>query len=212
MKITGKHPTKLNDPIIKNPVMKNRRWTINPNVKTDDMNEFIDTKNNDWDIGYNEFYKDLEEDNQLKGGVGDATAPCDVNQIELSMGITVEKEHTNDINIATEIALDHLKEDPMYYSKLKKAGLAKELTQLNNSTGFGDPTAPINNSSNLGKCKSCPGNNITGTIGNTPTDAVESKPTNNVKVIDYQVDIDIKEPYFESISIKNILKTIFNKI
>jgi len=36
------------------------------------------------------------------------------------MGIKVEMEHTKDRAIAREIALDHLTEDPKYYSKLKK--------------------------------------------------------------------------------------------
>lgn len=39
---------------------------------------------------------------------------------ELSMGIDVEKEHTSDESVAKEIALDHLKELPDYYTRLKK--------------------------------------------------------------------------------------------
>lgn len=39
---------------------------------------------------------------------------------ELDMGIEVEKEHTSDKSVATRIALDHLFEDPKYYTKLKK--------------------------------------------------------------------------------------------
>lgn len=39
---------------------------------------------------------------------------------ELSMGIKVEKEHTSDEKVAKEIALDHLKELPDYYTRLKK--------------------------------------------------------------------------------------------
>lgn len=42
---------------------------------------------------------------------------------ELEMGIEVEKEHTDDEELAKKIALDHLAEDPHYYTKLKKAGL-----------------------------------------------------------------------------------------
>ena len=37
---------------------------------------------------------------------------------ELNKGIGVELEHTDDENIAREIAMDHLWEDPDYYSKL----------------------------------------------------------------------------------------------
>jgi hypothetical protein len=39
---------------------------------------------------------------------------------QLVRGIEVESEHTTDKAIAREIALDHLGEDPNYYSKLKK--------------------------------------------------------------------------------------------
>ena len=39
---------------------------------------------------------------------------------QLYKGINVEKEHTTHENIAREIALDHLGEDPHYYDKLAK--------------------------------------------------------------------------------------------
>jgi len=39
---------------------------------------------------------------------------------EFIKGYAVEREHTTDVNIAKEIALDHLYEDPNYYSKLSK--------------------------------------------------------------------------------------------
>lgn len=42
---------------------------------------------------------------------------------ELLMGIEVEKEHTPSEETASQIAMDHLTEDPRYYSKLKKIGL-----------------------------------------------------------------------------------------
>lgn len=37
---------------------------------------------------------------------------------KLSIGIEVESEHTSDKNLAKEIAMDHLVEDPKYYEKL----------------------------------------------------------------------------------------------
>lgn len=45
----------------------------------------------------------------------------DVKFIEdqLKLGIEVEKEHTSDVAVAREIALDHLMEVPDYYTKLK---------------------------------------------------------------------------------------------
>jgi len=39
---------------------------------------------------------------------------------QLVKGIKVEMEHTEDVEIAKEIAMDHLAEDPNYYTKLKK--------------------------------------------------------------------------------------------
>lgn len=39
---------------------------------------------------------------------------------QLGKGIQVELEHTNDKNVAKEIALDHLNELPNYYTKLKQ--------------------------------------------------------------------------------------------
>lgn len=44
---------------------------------------------------------------------------------ELAMGSEEEMEHTDDESEAAEIAKDHLREDPKYYSKLKAAGLVK---------------------------------------------------------------------------------------
>jgi predicted nucleotidyltransferase len=49
--------------------------------------------------------------------------------IEYNKGIKVEKEHTDSIKIAKEIAKDHIYEDPLYYTKLSKAGLADELDE-----------------------------------------------------------------------------------
>lgn len=45
------------------------------------------------------------------------------------MGIAVEMEHTNDPRVAEEIALDHLSEDPRYYSNGRKRGMFPELSQ-----------------------------------------------------------------------------------
>lgn len=48
---------------------------------------------------------------------------------QLAKGIKVELEHTNDKKVAKEIALDHLKEDPNYYTKLLKANLEENVIQ-----------------------------------------------------------------------------------
>jgi hypothetical protein len=57
---------------------------------------------------------------QIPGGKADKSKPEDFDPEQLAMGIRVEMEHTNDRKLAREIAMDHLKEDPRYYSKLKR--------------------------------------------------------------------------------------------
>ena len=44
----------------------------------------------------------------------------DIMVAEFKKGISVEMEHTTDREVAKEITLDHLFEDPKYYDKLKK--------------------------------------------------------------------------------------------
>jgi hypothetical protein len=59
-------------------------------------------------------------DQKLLGGLGDDLDPDDVDPEEFKKGLKVEMEHTDDEDIAEEIALDHLAEDPRYYSKLAR--------------------------------------------------------------------------------------------
>lgn len=70
----------------------------------------------------------LEDD--IPGGsqIGDAHATHAVDQGELRMGVEVEMEHTNDPRVAEEIALDHLAEDPRYYSKGRRKGMFPEIS------------------------------------------------------------------------------------
>ena len=62
---------------------------------------------------------EIAED-RLPGGKGDGFKPSDVDPLELAIGLEVEREHTKNAGIALEITLDHLAEDPKYYTKLKK--------------------------------------------------------------------------------------------
>jgi hypothetical protein len=58
---------------------------------------------------------------RMKGGLADKRKPSDFDQKQLRKGIRVEREHTGDnTNLATEIAMDHLTEDPRYYDKLER--------------------------------------------------------------------------------------------
>ncbi len=65
-----------------------------------------------------------------------------VDPEQLALGIKTELEHTSDKKVAQEIALDHLAEDPAYYTKLTKAGLeeasfAQDLGSIIGSTARG---------------------------------------------------------------------------
>jgi len=69
----------------------------------------------------------IDRMDKLPGGKGDLKYKSNFDPEEIKMGIETEMEHTKDQDLAMEIAFDHLAEDPKYYSKLKKAGLADEL-------------------------------------------------------------------------------------
>ena len=57
---------------------------------------------------------------------------------QLEMGMKVEMEHTDSKEKAREIAMDHLWEDPSYYTKLKKIE-AKEMTGADSAGAFSAP-------------------------------------------------------------------------
>jgi len=50
---------------------------------------------------------------------------------ELEMGIKIELEHTDNEDMAKEIAMDHLWENPSYYSKLKKSEIEESKEEIN---------------------------------------------------------------------------------
>lgn len=86
----------------------------------------------------------VNETEKLKGGLSDKKTLEDiakkhdskgyyhiVNMVQslkkqLDIGVKIEMEHTNNKDEAMEIALDHLWENPKYYSKLKKAEIDEE--------------------------------------------------------------------------------------
>ena len=65
-------------------------------------------------------FRSFFTENDLPGGMGDNLSAQDVDQAELQKGIEHEKEHTGDEALAKEIALDHLAENPHYYSDMEK--------------------------------------------------------------------------------------------
>lgn len=65
------------------------------------------------------FYNKITKNN-IPGGKADNYKPSDFDSNQISKGTKVELEHTHDKEIAKEIAMDHLTEDPKYYDKLEK--------------------------------------------------------------------------------------------
>lgn len=126
---------------------------------------------------------------KLPGGVGDRTPTGSVDPIQLSLGVQIEMEHTNDHEIAQEIAMDHLTEDPEYYTKLVKAGLAKEF-KPSHSSGFGDPDQSFNDEARTGNGGLKKGN-MHGKIGGTSNGQVAGR--NSEPIVNKTVDIEIDE-------------------
>ena len=132
---------------------------------------------------------------KLPGGVGDQTPTNQIDPIQLSTGIQIEMEHTNDLDIAKEIAMDHLTEDPKYYSKLVDAGLASEF-KPGNGTGFGDSSAGFNDPARIGNGGLKKGN-MHGKIGNTPDGQVDGRRSE--PVVNKTIDIELEEQVFNSL-------------
>jgi len=100
--------------------------------------------------------KEIKERDILNGGKGDNLTLIDIAKKhdpkgfyhiddmvkaltkQLNIGMKEEMEHTNDKRIAKEIAMDHLSEDPTYYTKLKKIE-ADEQTMADASGSFEGP-------------------------------------------------------------------------
>ena len=55
----------------------------------------------------------------ILGGKGDFEPTHNFSMQQLAQGIAVEMEHTNDFDVALEIAKDHLMEFPDYYDRLE---------------------------------------------------------------------------------------------
>lgn len=84
------------------------------------------------EINLNEKIELYIENEKLSGGLGDnltlediytihkGVVPIELLKVMLEWGISVESEHTSDIDVAREIAMDHMVEDPIYYKKLSE--------------------------------------------------------------------------------------------
>lgn len=70
---------------------------------------------------------DLQERvDHLAGGKADKMTEADFDQKQLEDGARHELEHTKNIELAREIAMDHLAEDPNYYEHLKAVEASKK--------------------------------------------------------------------------------------
>ena len=86
--------------------------------------------------GFIQFLPDIPEVDQIWDMLSDVVAeektkPSILDKYdreELKKGIEVEKEHTDNPKIALKIALDHLDEDPKYYTKLATLGLEERIS------------------------------------------------------------------------------------
>jgi hypothetical protein len=107
--------------------------SIQPANGEDEDAEFIDmiakaeeeeagkyTKFDDFEGGLSEAKKKKEPKAEMH--------PNQIHPQELRMGIKVEMEHTDDLDKAKKIALDHLAENPFYYTALKLAGVESPST------------------------------------------------------------------------------------
>jgi hypothetical protein len=89
------------------------------------------------------YYEKIDE--KVEGGLADGLSLNDIAKKhnvsigeltdEFKKGYTVEREHTSDTNVAKEIALDHLFEDPKYYTKLASIENVNEEIKLDVEIG-----------------------------------------------------------------------------
>ena len=92
-------------------------------------------------------------EDKIKGGKADGMDIMGVAKIhgmsvdelynEFSDGVKHEMEHTSEMMVAIEIALDHLYEDPEYYTKLSKIEKGGETTEATTSSSVGVYDAPF---------------------------------------------------------------------
>lgn len=105
-------------------------------------------------------YKQSFKEEKLEGGLSDKKTLNDIakkhekngvhdilNSLkkQFAMGIRVEMEHTKDKAVAKEIVMDHLWEDPKYYSKIKKIENMSETKEDENTSKHNDLVKHIHN-------------------------------------------------------------------
>ncbi len=114
----------------------------------DDQKKYDITKDN-----YKRFKMAPINEDEIKGGKADGMNIEDVAEMhgmsvddmfdEFSKGVRHEMEHTSESRVAVEIALDHLYEDPEYYTKLEGMEMGGEATEATTSSSAGVYDAPF---------------------------------------------------------------------
>ena len=77
--------------------------------------------------GFENYDMGMDKADLMSGGLADKKRPEDFDQEQLAIGQTIEAEHTDNPDLAREIAMDHLTEDPNYY---KQEGLKKAIANI----------------------------------------------------------------------------------
>jgi hypothetical protein len=68
-------------------------------------------------------------EDKIPGGKADKRDPSQFDPISLRKGLLIELEHTDDLGLALEIAMDHLTEDERYYDALEVTEKLLEVTR-----------------------------------------------------------------------------------
>jgi len=77
------------------------------------------------------WYKKAKWTEHLMGGRADGKKPSDFDPKSIEVGKKIEMEHTDDPDIAEEIATDHLEEHKFYYDKgVGLPNMEKELKKI----------------------------------------------------------------------------------
>lgn len=114
----------------------------------DDKKKYDISKSN-----YQKFKMAPINEDEIKGGKADGMDIEEVAEMhgmsvddmydEFSKGVQHEMEHTSEPRVAIEIALDHLYEDPEYYTKLEGMEMGGEATEATTSASAGVYDAPF---------------------------------------------------------------------
>ena len=112
----------------------------------------------------------------------------DVDPKELKMGVEVEMEHTNDPAEAKIIALQHLAEDPKYYTKLTSLGLEENKPQDGKAAPYGSGYNEVDEAKKkdpkVGTGKKPKGSSRRLYTDEDPTDTVKVKFSTRQDIVD----------------------------